>query len=66
VDHEHQQTLTGYQQIASILANSITTMHELPDRTRQPTPSPPRPRRTAARPGEDLLYILNGGGLVCV
>jgi single-stranded DNA-binding protein len=29
LDCEHQQTLTGYQPIASILVDSITTMHEL-------------------------------------
>jgi len=28
LDCEHQETLTGYQPIASILADSITTMHE--------------------------------------
>jgi single-stranded DNA-binding protein len=31
LDCEHQQTLTGYQPIASILVDSIITMHELAD-----------------------------------
>jgi len=29
LDCEHQDTLTGYQTVASILADSIITMHQL-------------------------------------
>ena len=31
LDCEHQETLTGYQPIASILVDSLTTLHELAD-----------------------------------
>jgi len=33
LDCEHQETLTGYQPIASILVDSIITMHELAEHT---------------------------------